>query len=459
MDNNQSINLASSRQKVYVKLYMFVLLAFQIIALVAFCNGIASFYGRTVNIPTAIELCFTIFDMGKAYYRSLFATATGVFYAVTLIMLVKHIITTISTIGRSLKLKKITIDPTSTPVSNVSAYTVAGFINIFTFMAFCAMVKPYNINNAAKYLIILAAFIFVFTRIFIMILNRYKIKSVLINIAYMLVFMASACLVLMNTLSPAFSDLFANSKLLFKELEFSHNVASEVCNIVQSILSIIIVFTTIGVISSTNQVSLCHGSFVSNYNAHSVLYLCIAMAISPVCGYVLEGKYITMNTILSVAVPYIQTILAAVALLLYGYFTKESDVYPLKIDETAANENQPEPEASAEQPAPDVVAEQPAPTVVVEQPAPASNVTAETAAAIAAQTAAAIAAAQTAAAIAAQTVVATTAQATPAVHPSPAVQPAPVKQPDPEAQSTPSAQHTAEEANEATPAEATIAEN
>ncbi len=326
MDNSQLVQVASPKQKIYVRLYMFALLIFEFLSLLLFCNGIASFYERTVNVTTAVELLFSILNMGDAYYKGIFATITGVWYIITFVLIIKHIIKTIGMIKRSCVKKELRIDPVASPITDISEYAFNVFINIFSFMMFCELIKEYTLSITAKTFIILSICIFMFTRVLLMMLNKYTQKSIFINIGYMLILFFAATLVILNVIAPAFNDFLTDTKLLFRELELSNNFADEICGMIQSFLSIIIIFTTIKVISVANQAPLCKGTYAINSKSKAVLYLCITMAIIPVFGYVFAGKYITIKAIVSIILPYLPLILATVGLLLYGYFSKEDDM-------------------------------------------------------------------------------------------------------------------------------------
>ncbi len=333
-DNNKKVSVAN--------IYMLATIFIQFIFVYLFIKGTASFYERTVTVSGALKLITSLFsDAALEYtYKKICGTVLGIYYLVVLLFIVKNLITAIRIYKISRKDPKSDGDYYETTVFIVAGRASSSFVSILTFMVCCSLLKSYDLSFRAILLIVLGIITFLSVRILLFFINRFDDRSVIINTAYLAIFIFTIGLILANADYYTPEDLFNGFKALLSSANGFLPLFTVIATLIACLANIILVFVALYVLHSAYYL------YTEPHEVHRGTRLIILLS-GVILGvalitHVVRGGGLGPRALITLMTPYLTLLFPAIALFLYTKFPVEVTVLEATQDETEAPEKDPD---------------------------------------------------------------------------------------------------------------------
>ncbi len=309
MDKYQSNSQKSSP---FFKIYCYILCIVNIFVTVLFCNGVASFYGRDVDVTYALNMVFSILSIGRSYYRNIAGTVLGIVFVVILVTTIKDVI-------NSFKTAKYEEDQERC-ATYLATWVLKNIVRMIIFMVLCEFVKDYQMNSSAKLLVAIFFAVFILSRFVIYSIRGYSIIEIGICVAHSLIFVISIAVILLNVQYPIIDNILTDIRT-FLNLVGKEKVErlSLIYNIVESALYFAVNFFALRALSDSSEYVTYEYHLVRD-NAKKIFKLLIAFGIAVIAMYATKGVTLTKEVLFSALMPYMSVIIAGISLYLSTSF-------------------------------------------------------------------------------------------------------------------------------------------
>ncbi len=328
MEKSKSMN-TTDKHVIASRIFSVLGFAIQIINTVLYACGVSSFYGRDTNIINMVNAALGVFNMGKAYYRGIFGCVIAILYFVLLILMLKNIIASIGLLKRQFKRSDdVTGNHVKSMLTIMEDYVMSSFIKILIFMVCVGFIRPYTMTSNAKITIMLSILMFFVTRTAYCVFNRYTLKSTLINIAYLAIFIIPILVILICSQTNAVEEIINSFSYLISGGEFF----SFILIIVNALAHMILALFTLGAVSAVCFLVPINFSELRD-NVKRVLYALGAHIIVLFANYAINGNVITLSSVTVIINNILPLIFAAVSLFLFTFSKNEKDIIPVPSSE------------------------------------------------------------------------------------------------------------------------------
>ena len=293
------------------KISSVLFLVMHIVCFYLFIDGVAVFYGKTMDLGYSIEIIFDITRMSNFLYRGIFGAALGGLYVLLFCIILKNIIL-VSKCCKNVFFKNIkNLETLETLSFKVGDRFMSSCLCMGTFMLLCSWVNDYMLPKNAKIVILCAAVGFVLFRLFDGLISRYTPETLLIQLGYSILFIAIAGLLLIYSKGTAIAEAFDGIKML-TTLSDNKKVFNLLLVAAKPIFFAIITISTLFLIgSATSYEAIQNSSAIAT--ARKVLVTASAFAIFVVFVYMANDGEVELDKIYNLIKPYLSLLLIAIS--------------------------------------------------------------------------------------------------------------------------------------------------
>lgn len=323
MSISRTKRAVSFKNELVIKLCSFISLIAMAAMTLLFAKGFASFGGRVVNIRRAITLIFSIFKMGKAYYRTLSGLFIGLSFFIILVIMVLRFIDAYKffaflSFNKRDKSKIVTMG--LDPIAAKEKYTFSlcalvgdNLVSVLKFQAICAIFGDDRLSREFLLIALIGVCAFVLTRSLYNVLKGCTAKTFGIGLIFNLVLLSSIAVMIIHARVPAVEGI--RSYLILLPEFFNGDLGLDASlSFVALILQTLILFTAINAFRDANSFASVFNSDTKS-KAWRVLILAVILVLLPVVLLIVEGEELDIDVLSSLASPYLSLLVSSFALL------------------------------------------------------------------------------------------------------------------------------------------------
>ncbi len=322
--------IGKNKYGLFLRLFFIVMFIAQVAVVGVFCMGTVRIFGKSTDVISMVNVLLGIFDIGPAYYRDICSIIVAAVYLIILLSGVRGLFTSFSTARTGFGM----ISSTSNVHNNKNFWNIywsmpqeimRAFIKISGFVVTVTFIRTAPVEKTVLLPLIIAVSAFILARILYYFINRYTIISILTNIAYYIILIASVGLIIINAHTGAAIESIFNRlmSLFFIEFEF---LPIAVCfiDIIKNVLMMTIVYSAIRVINAACTYTPFSRNEIQD-RGRPIIYSICTMVVLDIIGCALISGNITVDTIISLATPYLPLALATAAQAMFIYLPKAND--------------------------------------------------------------------------------------------------------------------------------------
>ncbi len=327
-----------------VKVYVISMLIIQIVIAALFIGGVTHFYGKPVNISNSINLCLSVFNMGKAYYRGILGTGLGVLYIIVLIELIKNIFSTSSWMKQALY-ERYNHAKQEKAIMKITSNIGGNLVAILTITLVSAWIKPTSTTESLNIIVISSVLCLLMGRAFIYILRGEPLAKMGISLGYTTIFGIALAIAFAHAKLPIIESIIDDFSSIGLSIEEDTMFLAFIL-LAEHITYLIMSIAIIRMLANASDF-VDINVFSNRAKAKSLLYMVIALQVCVIAYNIAGGGVkVDVETIIEFIKPYLSLICVVVAMLVTTNLEIPS-IKAKKKEEPTNTESRPQPAPAA----------------------------------------------------------------------------------------------------------------
>lgn len=299
------------------KLSAVVFLALHVLATYLFVDGVAMYYGKTMDFGYSIEIIFDVMDMKDFVYRGVGGAGLGILYLIIFCILIKNIMLAFKCCKDIFLKRHASLEDLEILSFRIGERLVSGCVCIGIFVLICHWLKAGMLPMNAKLVIAIGIVGFVLLRVFDSIISGFTPISIAIQAAYSVIFVAIVALLIFYSKGSVVSETIDGFKMVSTHVE-DKKIINDVLSLVKPIFYGIITVKTLILIDRATSDETIQNEYTRE-SAKGIVRTVAIFLIFVFVVYMMNDGKVEADKIYNLAKPYLSLILAALSLYFFAF--------------------------------------------------------------------------------------------------------------------------------------------
>ncbi len=332
-----------------VKIYIVISLCIQLFGAFSYVSGMATLFGKVLDISNAIRFIIVIFRTERFDYQAIMSTIIGIMYIIMLIRMIKSIIESFKTFKSYNAEFTVNRDNNDVFVINATDSLWQNFMRLMVITVACGLVNRFTFTSYTLLTVLIFSITFILSRIVIYRLRSYTFKSLITQALYFCIFFAALFLVLYQSRVPAIYDAVIDCRTFISvwglgEVRFWTFIGDLSRSVMYFVITVI-TLKSLDLINAYVVVNPSLGNHGREYitelqeNGKNILIVSFLNSAVEFIVYIINGGGITVNKIIEILTDDFSLISCAAAILFITNFVCEIKTKEDKKSAEKATEN------------------------------------------------------------------------------------------------------------------------
>ncbi len=321
-ENATKVIEKKDKKESIIKGYAIGHLCLYIACIVCYYFGVATYYGKRIDLYGAIDMLFLIFELDSIFYQNVGGIVLGALYFVFLFKLIKGC----KGVFESVKLvsdKKNDDNTRLKELLHLSGVFAKRIKDILIFMILCALVKTFVLPFTGIVVVISLILAYLLSRLTLYYLGGYSKKEIGIQMGFTAVFIMALVVIFLSLPNAYIEDIFMQIQFGFHILtvDFRAFVVS-VGGIVTSALSIAVLALALKCVGFMGE-CIEFQTVKDRQNLERMIYIAVAFLAIELVALVILGEVPNPKTIFALLKKFLPLLCATIALKVIAESTAE----------------------------------------------------------------------------------------------------------------------------------------